>query len=72
MRKSNSATRVLQIPSTLSLTSARIKQPQAKIPVAFLFSRLHFNRVTSNMLFFTMAILLCAVRDAQCKTSESP
>ena len=24
------------------------------------------------MLFFTAAILLCAVRDAQCKTSESP
>ena len=24
------------------------------------------------MLFFTEAILLCAVRDAQCKTRESP
>ena len=24
------------------------------------------------MLFFTVAILLCAVRDAQCITSESP
>ena len=27
-------------------------QPQTKIPVAFLFSRLHFNRVTSNALFY--------------------
>ena len=25
-----------------------------------------------HMLFFTEAILLCAVRDAQCKTRESP
>ena len=24
------------------------------------------------MLFFAVAILLCAVRDAQCKTRESP
>ena len=47
------------------------KRPQAKIPVAFLYSKLHFNHVT-EMLFFTAAILLCAVRDAQCKTSESP
>ena len=28
------------------------KQPQAKIPIAFLFIRLHFNRVTSNALFY--------------------
>ena len=40
------------------------KQPQAKIPTAFLFSQLHFNNFTSHALF-TAAILLCAVRDAQ-------
>ena len=43
------------------------KLPQAKI----LFSKLHFNNAT-EMLFFTAAILLCAVRDAQCTSSESP
>ena len=47
------------------------KQLQAKIPIAFLFSQLHFNNVTSPALF-TAAILLCAVRDAQCKTRDSP
>ena len=47
------------------------KQQQAKIPIAFLFSQLHFNNITSHALF-TAAILLCAVRDAQCKTRESP
>ena len=52
---------VLYIPNTLSLTSAR-KRPQAKIPVAFLFSKLHCNNVT-EMLFFTAAILLCAVQN---------
>ena len=47
------------------------KLPQAKIPIAFLFSKLHFTNAT-EMLFFTAAILLCAVRDAQCTSSESP
>ena len=47
------------------------KQQQTKIPIVFLFSQLHFNNVTSHALF-TVAILLCAVRDAQCKTRESP
>ena len=47
------------------------KQAQAKILIALLFSRLHFSNVTSNA-FFMAAILLCAVRDAQCKTGESP
>ena len=47
------------------------KQQQAKISIALLFSQLHFNNVTSHALF-TAAILLCAVRDAQCKTRESP
>ena len=47
------------------------KQSQEKIPIAFLFSQLHFNNVTSDSLFMA-AILLGAVSDAQCKTSESP
>ena len=47
------------------------KQQQAKIPIAFLFSQLHFNNITSHALF-PAAILLCAVKDAQCKTRESP
>ena len=71
MRKSNSAIRVLltmHIPNTLSLGK---KQSQEKIPIAFLFSQLHFNNVTSDSLFMA-AILLGAVSDAQCKTSESP
>ena len=28
------------------------KQPQAKIPKAFLFSQIHFNNVTSHALFY--------------------
>ena len=28
------------------------KQQQAKIPIAFLFSQLHFNNVTSHALFY--------------------
>ena len=56
MRKSSSATRartgsVMHIPNTLSLTSAR-KKPQAKIPMAFLFSKLHFNNVTEMLYFY--------------------
>ena len=55
MRKSNSATSartasVMHIPNTLSLTSARNNRKQ-KFPIAFLFSKLHFNNVT-EMLFF--------------------
>ena len=46
------------------------KQPQAKILIVF--SPVNIILVISLlMLFFTAAILLCAVRDAQCKTSES-
>jgi len=45
------------------------KQSQEKIPIAFLFSQLHFNNVTSDSLFMA-AILLGTVRDAQCKTSD--
>ena len=44
-------------------------QSQEKIPIAFLFSQLHFNNVTSDSLFMA-AILLGTVRDAQCKTSD--
>ena len=47
------------------------KQQQAKIPILFLFSQLRLNNITSHALF-SAAILLCAVRDAQCKTRESP
>ena len=47
------------------------KQQQAKIPIAFLFSQLHFNNITLHALFYG-GFLLCAVRDAQCKTRESP
>ena len=47
------------------------KQPWTKIPIAFLFSQLHFNNITSHTLF-TGAILLCAERDTQRKTGESP
>jgi len=38
------------------------KQLQPKILKAFLFSQLHFNNV-ALMLFFTAAILLCAVQN---------
>ena len=62
---------VMNIPNTHSLTSARNNRKQ-KIPIEFLFSELHLNNVTSDAFFFTVAILLCAVRDAQSKTSESP
>ena len=70
MRKSNSATRartasVLHIPNTQHIESHLGKKPpQAKIPIAFLFSNLHFNNVTEMLFFFTAAILLCAVIDA--------
>ena len=43
------------------------KQPQAKIPIAFLFSQLHFN-VTSHALFYGGQLVM---RSA-CKTRESP
>ena len=46
------------------------KQPQAKILIAFFSSQPHLI-IFLQMLFFTAAVFLCAVRDAQCKTSES-
>ena len=61
---------VMHIPSTLSLTSARNNRKQKfqerSSSVNFILIML------LHMLIFTAAILLCAVRDAQCKTRESP
>ena len=43
------------------------KQPQAKIPIAFLFSQLHFNNVTSRALFYGGHLVMrskgCAVQN---------
>ena len=43
------------------------KQPQAKIPIAFLLSQLHFNNVTSDALFhgghLVMRSKRCAVQN---------
>ena len=56
---------VMHIPNTLSLTSARNNGKQKFQLANFILIMLH------HMLFFTAAILLWAVRDAQCKTRES-
>ena len=61
---------VMHIPTTLSLTSARNNRKQK---LQKRFSSVNFILIMLlHILFFTAAILLCAVRDAQCKTSESP
>ena len=61
---------VMHIPTTLSLTSAR-KNRKQKLQMRF--SSVNFILIMLlHMLFYTEAILLCAVRDAQCKTRESP
>ena len=43
------------------------KQQQAKIPIAFLFSQLHFNNVTSHALFYGGHLVMrskrCAVQN---------
>ena len=43
------------------------KQPQAKIAIAFLFSQLHFNNVTSHALFYGGHLVMrsneCAVQN---------
>ena len=43
------------------------KQQQAKIPIAFLFSQLHFNNVTSHALFYGGHVVMrskrCAVQN---------
>ena len=62
MRKSNSATlartaSVMHIPNTLSLTSARNNRKQ-KFPIAFLFSKLHFNNVTEMLSFYSGHLLI--------------
>ena len=43
------------------------KQQQAKIPIAFLFSQLHFNNITSHDLFYGDHLVMrskrCAVQN---------
>ena len=43
------------------------KQQQAKIPIAFLFSQLHFNNITSHALFYGGHLVMrskrCAVQN---------
>ena len=43
------------------------KQPQAKIAIAFLFGQLHFNNVTSHVLFYGGHLVMrskrCAVQN---------
>ena len=59
---------VRHIPNTLISAT---EQTQAKVLIAS--SLVNFILIMPlQMLFFTAAILLCVVRDAQCKTSESP
>ena len=61
---------VMHIPNTMSLTSAR-NNPKQKFQERF--SSVNFILIMLlHMLLFTVAILLCAVRDTQCKTRESP
>ena len=61
---------VMHIPNTLTLTSPRNNRKQK---FQWRFSSVNFILIMLlHMLFFTAAILLCAVRDAQCKTRESP
>ena len=40
------------------------KQPQAKIPIAFLVSQLHFNNVTSHALFYGGHLVMRSKRGA--------
>ena len=49
------------------------KKQQAKIPIALLFSQLHFNNVCSHALFYGGHLVMRSKRssDAQCKTRES-
>ena len=43
------------------------KQQQAKIPIAFVFSQLHFNNITSHALFYDGHLVMrskrCAVQN---------
>ena len=67
MRKSNSATHVLLTLCTFPTQHLAKKQPQAKLPIAFLFSQLHFNNVTSHALFYGGHLVMrgkrCAVQN---------
>ena len=51
------------------------KQQQAKIPIAFLFSQLHFNNVTSHALFYGGHLVVrskrCAVQNQGITLTES-
>ena len=38
------------------------KQQQAKIPIPFLFSQLHFNNVTSHVLFYGGHLVMCSAK----------
>ena len=40
------------------------KQQQAKIPIAFLFSQLHFSNITSHALFYGGHLVMCSKRCA--------
>ena len=65
MRKSNSGLHYAHSQHTESHLGK--KQPQAKIPRAFLFSQLHFNNVTSHALFYGGHLVMrskrCAVQN---------
>ena len=60
---------VMHIPNIMSLISARNNR---KRKFKQRFSSVNFILMLLHMSFFTAAILLCAVRNAQCITSESP
>ena len=52
VKRSNARTAyIMHIPSTYIESHLGKKQPQPKIPIAFLFSQLHFNNVFSDALF---------------------
>ena len=62
----------MHISNTLHESHLGKNQPQPKILIAFLFSQPHFNNVTFDALYHGGHPVLCAVRDARYKTSESP
>ena len=71
VRRSNSATRLLLTLCTFPIQESHFskKQPQEIIPIAFLFSQLHFNNVTSDNLFhcdhLVMHSIRCTVQNEQ-------
>ena len=40
------------------------KQPQAKIPIAFLFSKIHFNNVTEMLFFYAGHLVMRSAKPA--------